>query len=177
MEDSREVNVLLFKDNGRDMAVVLIEQYQTRLLIDGDAPKARAVEVAEYVLWPALEVPEADLRGDLPGADLYMEDIFCNSPLIKEVETSYLGQLTFGARRVFENDRWSWNHELQIRYSMPPPNACGWPLPSFDLSDNARDVVREYVKGFSGRRSTRFGPDLAVTEPLPILTQDERPVR
>ncbi|TLX16667.1 hypothetical protein [Rhizobium sp. MHM7A] len=160
MSEYRNLIVLLFEDNGRKMAAVVVDQHRTRLVMRGEGLEANPVDISETLLWPVLEMPEADLQ---------MDD-WCESPLFDDIFHEYRACLNLVERRVLTDGKWQWKQEYYSLGIMGPPNADGYPLPSLKLSENALAVVLEYnAQRYGGKGTSEFGPDFVDTEQLAIL--------
>lgn len=160
MSEYRNLIVLLFEDNGKKMATVVIDQHRTRLVMRGEGLDAYPVAINETLLWPVLEVPEADLQ---------MND-WCDSPLFDDIYSKYRACFNLMVRRVLKDGSWQWNQEFYCLGIMGPPNADGYPLPSLNLSETALAAVHEYnAQRYGGKDTSEFGPDFVDTEQLAIL--------
>lgn len=52
MSEYRNLIALLFEDNGKKMAAVVIDQHRTRLVMRGEGLDAYPVAINETLLWP-----------------------------------------------------------------------------------------------------------------------------
>jgi hypothetical protein len=160
MSEYRNLIVLLFEDNGRKMAAVVVDQHRTRLVMRGEGLEARPIDISETLLWPVLEIPEADLQ---------MNE-WCDSPFFNHIFAQYRACLNLVERRVLKDGRWEWKQEYYCLGITGPPNADGYPLPSLKLSANALAVVHEYnAQQYGGKGTSTFGPDFVDTEQLATL--------
>jgi hypothetical protein len=160
MSEYRNLIALLFEDNGKKMAVVVIDQHRTRLVMRGEGLASYPTTVAEILLWPVLEIPEADLQ---------MNE-WCDSPVFDEIFQKYRACLNLVERRVQQDGNWVWQREYYCLGIVGPPNADGYPLPSPTLSESALTVVRDYnAQRYGGRETSGFGPDFVDSELLAVI--------
>lgn len=166
MSEYRNLIALLHEDNGAKMAVVVIDQHRTRLVMRGDGPEAYPASITEILLWPVLEIPETDLQ---------MNE-WCDSPVFDDIFQQYRACLNLVERRVQKEGAWTWSQEYYCLGIMGPPNADGYPLPSPTLSEAALAVVREYnEQRYGGRATSAFGPDFIDTELLAVIDRGVPP--
>ena len=160
MSEYRNLIALLYEDNGVQMAVVVIDQHRTRLVMRGEGLEAHPTSITEILLWPVLEMPEADLQ---------MNE-WCDSPIFDDIFQQYRACLNLVKRRVMKDGKSTWSQEYYCLGIVGPPNADGYPLPSPTISAPALAVVRDYNKQrYGDRESSAFGPDFVDTEVLAVL--------
>lgn len=159
MRDYRYLNVLMFKDDGRDMAVLVMDQNRTRLVISDEPDGVYPSKVTDSLLWPILELPEADLQMD----DWY------DSPVFDEVYEKYRAGINFGLRMVEKNGQIDWEYQFHIRGICGHESGVGFPIPAPHVSEKALSVIHHYANREGHQH--RYGPDVTDSETLMVLNR------